>query len=68
VIALSLRHSAQVLTAGLGSHLWQSTVLAAGALILSKTLSRAPAKVRFSILLFASAKFLVPFDLLVVLG
>ncbi len=68
MIALPFHNAVLRVAPGIADHLWQSTVFALGALILTKLLARGPAKVRFGILLAASAKFLVPFSLLVRLG
>src|SRR5580700_12330523 len=48
----------------LANHLWQSTVCAAVAWLLTVTLRKNRAAVRYSIWLAASAKFLIPFSLL----
>ena len=53
---------------GLGDHLWQSTVCALVAALLTLTLRRNQARVRYWIWLAASIKFLVPFSVLVALG
>src|SRR4051812_2683234 len=50
------------------NHLWQSTVFAAAAGLLTLALRRNRASVRYGIWLAASLKFLVPFSLLVSLG
>jgi bla regulator protein BlaR1 len=52
----------------LGDHLWQSTVCAVVAALLTLTLRRNQARVRYWLWLAASIKFLVPFSLLVALG
>jgi len=49
-------------------HLWQSTVFAGAAGLLTLFLRRNSARLRYSIWLAASLKFLVPFSLLVALG
>jgi uncharacterized protein (TIGR03435 family) len=54
--------------APLASHLWQSTVFAAIAGLLTLALRRNQARVRFWLWLAASYKFLLPFALLVSLG
>jgi bla regulator protein blaR1 len=51
-----------------GDHLWQSTLCVGVAAVLAMNLRKAPAGVRFWIWFAASAKFLVPFATLVVLG
>ena len=50
------------------NHLWQSTLFAAIAALLALTLKTYRARVRYSLWLAASLKFLVPFSLLVMLG
>src|SRR5580658_59968 len=50
------------------NHLWQSTLFAAAAWLLTLTLRRNRAAVRYWIWLAASAKFLMPFALLVSAG
>jgi bla regulator protein BlaR1 len=52
----------------LGDHLWQSTVCAVVAGLLTLTLRRNQARVRYWLWLAASIKFLVPFSVLVALG
>jgi uncharacterized protein (TIGR03435 family) len=52
----------------LGNHLWQSTVFAAAAGLLTLPLSRNHARVRFWLWFAASAKFLLPFSLLIAVG
>jgi len=56
-----------ILTA-LGNHLWQSTLFAAVAALLTLSLRNCHAGVRYWIWLAASLKFLLPFSLLVGLG
>jgi bla regulator protein BlaR1 len=51
-----------------GDHLWQSTLFAAVAALLTLTLRRNRAQVRHALWLAASAKFLVPFAALVSVG
>ena len=53
---------------GLASHLWESTICAAVAGLLTLALRRNGARVRYSIWLAASLKFLLPFAALVALG
>jgi bla regulator protein blaR1 len=53
---------------GLGNHLWQSTLVAAAAALLTLALRNHHARARYWIWLAASIKFLVPFSLLVVAG
>jgi uncharacterized protein (TIGR03435 family) len=54
--------------AALFNHLWQSTCVALLAWILTLALRSNPARVRYSVWMFASIKFLVPFALLASLG
>lgn len=54
--------------AAFANHLWQSTVFAAVAWLLTTFLRRNQARVRFSIWLSASVKFLIPFSLLIAAG
>lgn len=53
---------------GLANHLWQSTLVAAAARLLTLALRRHDARARYWIWLAASLKFLVPFSLLVAVG
>ena len=55
-------------TAPLFNHLWQSTLVLLAAWLLTLALRRNPARVRHSIWMLASIKFLVPFALLSELG
>lgn len=50
------------------NHLWQSTLFAAVAGLLTLTLGRNRARVRHTVWLAASYKFLIPFSLLIALG
>ena len=52
----------------LANHLWQSTLFAAAAALLTLALRKNSARVRYAIWLVASLKFLVPFSLLVAVG
>ena len=52
----------------LANHLWQSTLFAAVALVLTLALRKNRASVRYWIWLAASVKFLIPFSLLVSAG
>lgn len=52
----------------LANHLWQSTLFAAAAALLTLALRKNSARVRYVIWLVASLKFLVPFSLLVAVG
>jgi uncharacterized protein (TIGR03435 family) len=49
-------------------HLWQSTVFAAAVWLLSLALRRNAARTRFRLWTIASAKFLIPFSLLIAAG
>jgi len=53
---------------GFLAHLWQSTLFGGAAWLLTLALRNNPARVRYSVWLIASAKFLIPFSLLVGLG
>jgi bla regulator protein BlaR1 len=50
------------------NHLWESTILALLAGVLTLILSRQPARVRYAVWLVASVKFLIPFSWLVFAG
>ena len=52
----------------LANHLWQSTILATIAWLLIKVLQNNSARVRYSIWMLASLKFLLPLSLLITLG
>lgn len=52
----------------LANHLWQSTLFAAGAGVLTLLLRRNRANTRYCLWLAASAKFLIPFSLLLLAG
>ena len=52
----------------LGNHLWQSTLFAAAAGLLTLLLRKNHARARYELWLAASVKFLIPFSLLVSLG
>jgi bla regulator protein blaR1 len=54
--------------AGLGNHLWQSTLVALIAGLLTLALRKHHARARYGLWLAASLKFLVPFSVLVELG
>lgn len=56
------------MTAGLIAHLWQSTLFAGIAWLLTLVLRKNAAQVRYRILFIASIKFLIPFSLLVGIG
>ena len=53
---------------GMGNHLWQSTIFAAAAGLLTLALRKNHARARYWLWLAASFKFLVPFSLLTGLG
>ncbi|WP_158787136.1 M56 family metallopeptidase [Granulicella sp. L46] len=52
----------------LANHLWQSTVFALAVGFVAFLLRRHEARIRYSLWLIASAKFLIPFSLLVAVG
>jgi uncharacterized protein (TIGR03435 family) len=54
--------------AALANHLWQSTMFAAGAALLTLPLRKNRAQTRYAVWLIASLKFLVPFSVLVTIG
>jgi bla regulator protein BlaR1 len=54
--------------ADIANHLWQSTLFAAGAALLTITLRNYRAEIRYRIWLAASMKFVVPFALMIDLG
>jgi uncharacterized protein (TIGR03435 family) len=56
------------ITSALENHLWQSTVVAALAGLLALALRGNQARTRYWLWMIASAKFLIPFSLLVVAG
>jgi len=56
------------LVSALGNHLWQSTLFAAVAALLTLALRNNRAPVRYWLWFAASAKFLLPFSLLIALG
>jgi bla regulator protein BlaR1 len=56
------------ITPAMANHLWQSTLFAVVATVLSLALRRNHARVRYRLWLAASVKFLIPFSLLVSLG
>jgi uncharacterized protein (TIGR03435 family) len=51
-----------------GNHLWQTTLVAAGAALLAAALRRARAHVRYALWTAVSVKFLIPFTLLTAIG
>lgn len=62
------RNTSGALAPALGNHLWQSTLFAAAAGFLTLILRKEQARVRYWLWLAASAKFLIPFSVLVTLG
>lgn len=56
------------LAPAVGNHLWQSTLVAAIAAALTLALRRHNARIRYFLWLAASAKFLLPFSLLIGIG
>lgn len=58
----------KAITPGLANHLWQSTLFAAAAGLLTLLLRKQHARIRYGLWLVASLKFLIPFSLLVKLG
>lgn len=67
-LATGLSFSWQSIGSALANHLWQSTLFAAVAAVLTLLLRQNQARVRYWLWLAASLKFLLPFSLLVVLG
>jgi len=63
-----LSPAVHALVAGLANHLWQSTLMAIVAGLLTLALRKHHARARYWLWLAASMKFLVPFSLLVSLG
>ena len=53
---------------GLANHLWQSTLVAVAAGVLTLALRKNQARTRYWLWLAASTKFLIPFSLLVRIG
>jgi bla regulator protein blaR1 len=68
MIASSLSGLWGMVLLGVGNHLWQSTLFAAVAGLLTLMLRKNHARIRYCLWLAASLKFLVPFSLLVFLG
>jgi bla regulator protein BlaR1 len=56
------------LASALGNHLWQSTALALFAWLLTLVLRKNQARIRYWLWMIASAKFLIPFSVLVAVG
>ena len=67
-IALLLPSSWTIIGASSGNHLWQSTVFAGVVWLLTVFLRKNQAQSRYVLWLIASAKFLIPFSLLMNLG
>jgi len=57
-----------VISPAVGNHLWQSTLFAAVAAMLTLALRKNQARVRYRLWLAASVKFLIPFSLLISVG
>jgi bla regulator protein blaR1 len=68
MILQSLSSMWSTLGPGLGNHLWQSTLFAVAAGLLTLVLRKNQARARYWLWLAASLKFLVPFSLLTGLG
>ncbi len=68
MIEKSLSTISNSLAPGLANHLWQSTLVAVAAGLLTLILRQHHARVRYWLWLAASLKFLVPFSLLVSIG
>jgi bla regulator protein BlaR1 len=62
--------NSSLLSAGsaIGNHLWQTTVFTAAIGLVTLFLRNNPARIRYSLWLAASVKFLLPFSLLITLG
>ena len=54
-----------VIAPAMANHLWQSTLFAAAAAVLTLALQKNAARVRYRLWLIASLKFLIPFSLLI---
>jgi len=68
MIAYSLSEMCKAIAPGLGNHLWQSTLFAITAGLLTLFLRRNQARTRYWLWLAASVKFLIPFSLLANVG
>jgi bla regulator protein blaR1 len=64
----SLSGIGAAISPAVGNHVWQSTLFAAVAAMLTLVLRKNQARVRYHLWLAASAKFLIPFSLLISLG
>jgi len=58
----------EAIAPAVGNHLWQSTLVAAAAALLTLLLRKHQAHVRYCIWLIASLKFLIPFSFLIAIG
>src|SRR6266446_1190278 len=68
MIPNSLSATVAALAPALGNHVWQSTLFATAAGLLTLLLRENHARARYWLWLAASTKFLIPFSLLVGLG
>jgi uncharacterized protein (TIGR03435 family) len=68
MIPHSLSEMFATIAPALGNHLWQSTIFACGAALLTLSLRKNRARARYWLWLAASLKFLIPFWLLVGIG
>jgi bla regulator protein blaR1 len=68
IIAKYLSETWSAIAPGIGNHLWQSTLFAVVAGLLTLILRKNQARARYWIWLAASLKFLIPFSLLVSVG
>jgi len=68
MIFQSLSSMWTALSPGIGNHLWQSTLFAVAAGLLTLVLRKNHARARYWLWLAASLKFLIPFSTLVVIG
>jgi bla regulator protein BlaR1 len=68
MIGSELPTFARALGPAFANHLWQSTLFAAAAALLTLTLRKNQARVRYSVWLAASVKFLIPFAPLIAVG
>ena len=66
--ANSLSEACKAISPALGNHLWQSTLFAIAAGLLTLILRNNHARIRYLLWLTASVKFLVPFSLLAGIG
>jgi bla regulator protein blaR1 len=68
MIPQSLSEISAAIAPAIGNHLWQSTIFACGAALLTLALRKNRARARYWLWLAASLKFLIPFSLLVGIG